>query len=85
MPTRSPRRDAYPWYDSLWLSQYAAAKAIVEQVRPEALKAFVDAFGVLRTPPRFREHVLDAVFDENTMQEVGRVVRALRPGAPLAP
>jgi hypothetical protein len=27
----------YPWYDSVWLTEYAKARAIIRTVRPDAL------------------------------------------------
>jgi hypothetical protein len=79
MHGRPARSEGYPWYDSVWLSRYARATAIIRAVRPEALAGFVDAFQVLRTSLDFRVQVLDRVFDDDTMGKIRRVVRSLRP------
>ena len=79
MPSRPPRSDAYPWYDSQWLTEYTRAKTILDNVRPDVLGAFVDAFRIFHTSPHFRVQLLERVFDDETMAEIRRVVRSLRP------
>ena len=59
----------YPWYDSVWLSQYEVAKAIVREARPDALASFVDAFRVLHTRPDFKVKFLEQPFDDATFAE----------------
>jgi hypothetical protein len=76
---RPSRSDVYPWYDSVWLGEYARAKATIAAARPERLEAFVDAFEVFRTAPSFRERRLARVFDDRTMAEIRRAVKSLRP------
>jgi hypothetical protein len=69
----------YPWYDSVWLTQYEEAKAIVRRVRPDALAAFVDAFRILRTRPDFKVKFFEQAFDPATLDEIRRVMASLRP------
>lgn len=81
VPTRPSRSDVYPWYDSVWLAEYTRAKSTIETTRPEVLRAFVDAFRIFHTPPSFRVRLLERIFDDDTMAEIRRVVRSLRPTA----
>jgi hypothetical protein len=69
----------YPWYDSVWLTRYTRAKSIVARVRPDLLPEFVTAFRIFRTRPDFEVRTLERVFDEATMADIRRTVRALRP------
>jgi hypothetical protein len=75
-PTRSQR---FPWYDSVWLSRYDRAKAIIRVVKPEALVAFVDAFRIFHTRPDFQVRLIERPFDADTLGEVRRVAASLRP------
>jgi hypothetical protein len=68
----------YPWYDSVWLSTYAEAKAIIRTVRPDALAAFVDAFRILHTRPDFKVKFLEQPFDAATLGELRRVTASLQ-------
>lgn len=77
--SRPARSQLYPWYDSVWLTEYAQAKAIIRLVRPEALTTFVDAFRVFYTRPDFHPRLLERPFDDNTLGEIRRVVTSLRP------
>jgi hypothetical protein len=52
----------YPWYDSVWLSKYAEAKATIRGVKPNALAGFVDAFRILHTRPDFQVRLLEQPF-----------------------
>src|SRR4029079_8205658 len=76
---RPARSQLYPWYDSVWLTQYDKAKAIVRQVKPEALEAFVEACHILRTRPDFEVKLLEKPLDEATLDEIRQVVKSLRP------
>jgi hypothetical protein len=69
----------YPWYDSIWLSRYTEAKAIIQSARPDALAGFVDAFRVFHTRPDFQVTPLNQPFDEATLGEIRRVTASLRP------
>ena len=79
-PRRSNRR-IYPWYDSVWLTNYTRAKAIITEVKPEALSRFVDAFDVFRTADDFEVKLLNGVFDDDVLQEIRTVMDALHPTA----
>ncbi|MCA1560218.1 MAG: hypothetical protein LC804_08110 [Acidobacteria bacterium] len=68
--SRPARSQLYPWYDSVWLTQYAQAKAIIRLVRPDALTMFVDVFRTFHTRPDFHPQLLDRPFDDNTLVEV---------------
>jgi len=79
-PGRRPARSRiYPWYDSTWLDQYSTAHAIVRRVRPQALPAFEQAFEVLQTRKDFQVDLIEHVFDDDTLDEIRRVVRTLKP------
>ena len=69
----------YPWYDSVWLTRYRSATALIERVRPDVLPAFVDAFRIFHTRRDFKVRRLDRIFDDATMAEIRRTIRALRP------
>jgi hypothetical protein len=69
----------YPWYDSVWLSQYEEAKAIIRNARPDALAAFVDAFRILHTRPDFRVKFLESPFDAATFAQIKCTTASLRP------
>lgn len=65
------------WYDSPWLSKYFAARDVVERVAPSKLKAFVEAFNVLRTDLDFVVRDVPNVFDEATLARIRNVVRSI--------
>jgi hypothetical protein len=69
----------YPWYDSVWLTKYEEAKAILRSERPDALQAFVDAFRISHTRPDFKVKFLEQPFDGATLAEIRRVTASLRP------
>lgn len=69
----------YPWPDSIWLSKYEEAKAIIRSVRPDALPAFVDAFRISHTRADFKVKFLEQPFEEATLAEIRRVTASLRP------
>ena len=69
----------YPWYDSVWLSKYAEAKAIIARVRPDALPAFVDAFRKLHTRLDFKVRFIERAFDDSTFADIKRTMATLRP------
>jgi hypothetical protein len=71
--------DSFPWYDSVWLTQFVRAKAIVQAVRPQMLATFVDAFRPLHTRLDFRVKFLEKPFDDHTLSEIRNVVASLRP------
>lgn len=76
---RPVRSRLYPWYDSIWLNEYSRAKGIICKVKPEALAAFEDAMRVFRTRPDFGVTAFERLFDDDTMEEIRRVVSNLKP------
>src|SRR5262245_27707676 len=76
---RLARSDVFPWYDSVWLTNYERAKAIIKIVRPHSLAAFVDAFRVFHTQPDFEVRLLDRPFDDDTLAEIRARVALLKP------
>jgi hypothetical protein len=76
---RPARSESYPWYDSHWLAEYARCTALIERVKPEALPGFVDALRVFQTRPDFQVRLLDRVFDDAELREIGRQVAAVQP------
>ena len=77
--SRPAKSSLYPWYDSVWLTKYARAKAIIRKIRPEALAAFVDAFHILHTRPDFQVRLLERIVDDEALEEIRRVRTSLRP------
>ena len=69
----------YPWYDSVWLSTYEEAKAIIRAVRPDALPTFVDEFRGLHTRLDFKVKFLEQPFDDAVLAEIRSVTASLRP------
>jgi len=63
----------------VWLTEYTRAKTTIETTRPGVLRAFVDAFRIFHTPPSFRVRRLERIFDDDTLAEIQRVARSLRP------
>ena len=70
-----------PWYNSVWLCKYIAAKKMIERVRPDMLPAFINAFDRLKTCPDFSIRKLDHLFDDQVMEEIRETIRTLRPDA----
>jgi hypothetical protein len=46
-------RKTFPWYDSIWLSNYVTAKNFIKGNHPKKLKGFIEAFEPLRTRKDF--------------------------------
>jgi hypothetical protein len=76
---RPAKSTLYPWYDSIWLSDYTRARAVIRKVKPQALKEFETAMRVFRTPRDFEVRKLERVFDDETMAKIRDVVSAIRP------
>ena len=79
MNARPARSDDYPWYDSVWLAQYARATRIIREVRPAALAGFIEAFRILRTRADFEPVRLARPFGDAELAEIRRVVDSLAP------
>jgi hypothetical protein len=69
----------YPWYDSVWLTRYEEAKAIIDKVKPEALPNFIESFRLFHTRPDFKVKFLEHPFDAPTLAEIKRVRDSLQP------
>jgi len=76
---RPGRSHAYPWYDSIWLEEYTKARAVISNIKPDALASFEAAFQIFQTRSDFLEKVFDRVFDEKTLDEIKRVVKSILP------
>jgi hypothetical protein len=76
---RTTRNHDYPWYDSLWLSNYHRAIDMIRAVAPGREREFEDALRRLRTRTDFDVQVLEQLFDEDTLVEIGGVAAALSP------
>jgi hypothetical protein len=77
--SRPPFSDAYPWYDSLWLSAFARARRTVRKVAPHRAREFEQAFDVFRTDPGFEARLLEGVFDEPTNEAIRRAAASVAP------
>ena len=77
--SRPANSQLYPWYDSVWLSQYTEAKAIVQTVKPSAFAEFEGAFQVLHTRPDFRVQLLEHPFDDAALAEIKHIAESLHP------
>jgi hypothetical protein len=70
-------RPVFPWYDSIWLSQYVAARAYFAEHRPQQLSDFVAALEPLRTRPDFSVLELRHLIDANDLQRIRTLVKSL--------
>lgn len=68
---------SHPWYDSVWLARYVAAKTLIAQIRPAMLADFVAAFEPLRTRKDFKVVDVPKVFDDDTLAAIRRSIEAL--------
>ena len=66
-----------PWYDSVWLGKYLAAKQVVARVAPGRLTEFVETFAPLRTDPSFSVKALPGLFDAEALAGIAETVRAI--------
>ena len=67
----------FPWYDSIWLRKYVAAKKMFEHVRPNMLPEFINAFDRLRTRPDFAVRQIDSVFNEQILEKIRDTIKTL--------
>lgn len=79
MEARPSKSLLYPWYDSVWLSTYEEAKAILRSARPDAFATFVEAFRVFHTRLDFKVKSLQQPFDAATLAEIRRATGSLKP------
>jgi len=68
----------YPWYDSVWLSQYVGAKELIQRTRPALLSSFVHALACLKTRPDFQVKEVSRVFDDDVMQKIRERVKDIQ-------
>jgi hypothetical protein len=74
-----PRKTGrFPWYDSLWLASYLAAKEFVREHYPHRLTEFVDAFDVLRTDPGFRVRTAPDLLDDTARDGIIDIIRNIK-------
>jgi hypothetical protein len=74
-------RRQYPWYDSIWLGQYAGAKQRLAEASPSKLPEFLGAMEHLRTRPDFQIQRLSHVVGGDVMHQVKQACRSLTPTA----
>lgn len=65
------------WYDSNFLHRYEAAKAFLEQVRPDRLQEFVAAFDPLRPADNAQVVTIDNLFDAQTHARIRETARSI--------
>ena len=70
--------DAFPWYDSLWLSAYVEAKAIILRECPHKLDEFEGAMNSLRAPHDFHVRELGKALDASTLAHVKKIIEDIR-------
>ncbi len=62
------------WYDSVWLSKYLAAKALISKSYPSQLEEFVERFRVLRTNPDFTIKEFPCLLDRDALDLVKQTI-----------
>jgi hypothetical protein len=72
-------QNAFPWYDSNWLTAYCRAKEFIQRHYPHKYAEFIDAFQPLRTDPNFNTLRLKTVFDTATLQHIKALIQTLQP------
>lgn len=70
----------FPWYDSLWLTQYIAAKEVVKQHYPGRLDEFTSALDVFRTPADFQAKKLENPLGKALFDKALDAARSIPPG-----
>jgi hypothetical protein len=67
----------FPWYDSIWLSQYVAAKTCLGEVCPQRLPGFVSALAPLKTRPDFQVQQLRQVLGGDVVSGIKELIGSL--------
>jgi hypothetical protein len=67
----------FPWYDSIWLSQYVAATAYLADCHPRRLSEFVSALAPLRTRSDFQVRQPGRVFGDEELSKVKAMAASL--------
>jgi hypothetical protein len=70
----------FPWYDSLWLSAYAATTDYLARRHPERLAEFKSAMDIFRTREDFRVRCLKDFLPAELLKEIRHISRSLSPG-----
>jgi hypothetical protein len=68
---------SFPWYDSIWLSQYVASKAYLEAHHPDRAADFVAALAPLRTRADFEVQVVRNLLGADVRAELKAIVKGL--------
>ena len=69
----------FPWYDSLWLQQYVAAKDFLTEHYPVKMEEFEQAMQPLRTRPDFETKLLSGVIDAAMLVRIKETLASLKP------
>jgi hypothetical protein len=67
----------FPWYDSIWLSQYVAVKAYLAECNPRRLPDFISALAPLKTRSDFRVLQLGQVLDNDEVSQIKALAASL--------
>ena len=67
----------FPWYDSIWLSQYATARAYLAEHHPRRLSDFLAALEPLRTRDDFEVLELRSLLDADEVGRISALVKSL--------
>jgi hypothetical protein len=70
--------DQFPWYDSLWLTQFVRAKKFISLHHPARVAEFTRALEPLRTRPAFRDRLLDGFLAKDQVETILSAYRAVR-------
>jgi hypothetical protein len=71
-------RKTFPWYDSIWLSNYVNAKNFIRENYPNKLKDFVDAFQPLQTRKDFEVIKLKDFLSSALIEQSKNLIRDLK-------
>lgn len=71
-------RKIFPWYDSVWLSNYVNAKNFIRENHPKKLQGFVDAFSPLQTRKDFEVIKLDNFLSQETIEQSKNFIKNLK-------
>ena len=70
MNSNKNKDNIFPWYDSIWLSDYVRAKRLIETDYSDKYLEFVDAFEPLRTRSNFETMTIENIFDDKTFTQI---------------
>jgi hypothetical protein len=69
----------FPWYDSIWLSQYVAATTYLGDHCPQRLPGFASALAPLKTRPDFAVQQLHRVLGDDVVARIKELIGSLPP------